>query len=104
MPIERAASAPASSEMEMEDIYSEEGGPAEATETEETETVEVEPHTELVSKKLLLGQSVKPGDKVTLTVVKDYGDEVELKYVMEEAEPEERVESTEDSELEELTA
>lgn len=63
---------------EMDEIYSEDES---ETVEESTETVEsVEPHSELVSKKLLLGKSVKPGDKVILTVVKDYGDDVELKY------------------------
>lgn len=63
---------------EMDELYSEDES---ETVEESTEKVEsVEPHSELVSKKLLLGKSVKPGDKVILTVVKDYGDEVELKY------------------------
>ena len=97
MPILRETSAgtPSESEMEMESLYSDqEGG-----EGEKEEKSEVSPHSELVSKKLLMGKSVKPGDKVILTVVKDYGDEVELKYAMEGSEKEPM---SEDKELEEL--
>jgi hypothetical protein len=42
-----------------------------------------EGHTELVSKKLLdvdEDSTVKPGDEFVLQVVKDWGNEVELKY------------------------
>lgn len=84
----------------MDDLYSED---ASETMTETTETASVEPHSELVSKKLLLGKSVKPGDKVILTVVKDFGDEVELAY-SEEPEAEEEAGMTEDEELDMLSA
>ena len=79
----------------MDDLYSED---ASETKTETTETASVEPHSELVSKKLLLGKSVKPGDKVILTVVKDFGDEVELSY-KDDAEEAEETGMTEDEEL-----
>lgn len=79
----------------MDDLYSED---ASETETETTEKMSVEPHSELVSKKLLLGKSVKPGDKVILTVVKDFGDEVELAY-KNDAEVEDETSMTEDEEL-----
>lgn len=85
---------------EMDDLYSED---ASETVEESTDTMEsVEPHSELVSKKLLLGKSVKPGDKVILTVVKDFGDEVELAYKDDAEEPEETG-MTEDEELEALS-
>jgi len=87
---------------EMDDLYSEDD--SETVEETSTETVEsVEPHSELVSKKLLSGKSVKPGDKVVLTVVKDFGDEVELKYSTESKESE-KPEMTEDEELDALSA
>ena len=87
---------------EMDDLYSEDD--SETVEETSTETVEsVEPHSELVSKKLLSGKSVKPGDKVILTVVKDFGDEVELKYSTESKESE-KSEMTEDEELDALSA
>jgi hypothetical protein len=93
---------PASSDSEMESLYSEE----EVTDTEETseveDTKEVEGYTELVSKKLLLGKDAKVGDKVILTVVKDYGDEVELKYSTASSEPKETM--SEDEELDALSA
>ena len=86
----------------MDDLYSEDD--SETVEETATETVEsVEPHSELVSKKLLSGKSVKPGDKVVLTVVKDFGDEVELKYSTESKESE-KSEMTEDEELDALSA
>lgn len=85
---------------EMDDLYSEDDS---ETMTETTETASVEPHSELVSKKLLLGKSVKPGDKVILTVVKDFGDEVELAY-NDEGEAEEETSMTEDEELDMLSA
>lgn len=81
---------------EMDDLYSEDA--SETVEETATETVKsVEPHSELVSKKLLLGKSVKPGDKVILTVVKDFGDEVELAY--RDGEETEETGMTEDEEL-----
>jgi hypothetical protein len=93
---------PASSDSEMESLYSEE----EVTDTEETsegeEPKEVEGYTELVSKKLLLGKDAKVGDKVILTVVKDYGDEVELKYSTASSESKETM--SEDEELDALSA
>lgn len=98
MPIEK--SAPADSDMES--IYEEEAV-VESPETPEVESG-VEGHTELVTKKLLLGKDVKPGDKVILTVVKDYGDEVELKYETESSDSKETVEMTEDEELDMLSA
>lgn len=72
----------------MEGLYSdEESAPDAVEETEaEADPDAVEPHSELVSKKLLMGKAVKPGDRVVLEVVKDYGDEVELRYASEEEE------------------
>ena len=57
-----------------------------APEESEAET-KAEPHTELITSKLLMGKSVKPGDKVVLTVVKSYGDEVEVSYSKEAPKP-----------------
>ncbi len=95
-----AKSAPADSDMES--LYEEEA----VVESPETPAEEsgVEGHTELVTKKLLMGKDVKPGDKVILTVVKDYGDEVELKYETESSDSEETAEMTEDEELDMLSA
>lgn len=94
MPIVKESNGSAS---EMDSLYSEEE-PASSASTSEDKP-EVEAYTELVSSKLLSGKSVKPGDRVVLTVVKSYGDEVELKYGTEKAE---KPEMSEDDELDSL--
>ena len=48
--------------------------------SKEPEKSEVEPHSELVSKKLMGGHEVKPGDEIVVQVVAVHGDEVEIKY------------------------
>lgn len=72
-------------------------------ETGETETVEeteeIPPVTDLIDKKLLGGQSVKPGDRIILEVVAINGDGVEVKYATEEEEP---TEPSEDEQLAQL--
>jgi len=82
---------------EMDNLYSSEESPnAEAPEMEqegeapENETVdqeEAESGTAVIDNKVLSPQGValKEGDKVILTVVKNYGDESEVKYVPEKA-------------------
>lgn len=79
-------------ESDMDGLYSEESDGAStsddtAPDESEGETKMAEPHTELISSKLLMGKSVKPGDKLILEVVKSYGDEVEVKYGSEKPEP-----------------
>lgn len=86
------------SDSEMDELYSEDESDSPAS-TSESDTPEVEAYSELVSKKLLSGKSVKPGDKVILTVVKDFGDEIELKYSTEKAD---EPEMSEDDELDSL--
>ena len=61
------------SDSEMDDLYSEDESDSSGSTAEKESTAAVEPFTELVSKKLLSGKTVKPGDKVILTVVKDFG-------------------------------
>jgi len=78
-------------ESDMDGLYSEESdtppmSDESAPEESEAET-KAEPHTELITSKLLMGKSVKPGDKLILEVVKSYGDEVEVKYGSESSKP-----------------
>lgn len=87
------------SDSEMDSIYSEDESDSSGSTVEADKAEAVEPFTELVSKKLLSGKTVKPGDKVILTVVKDFGDEVELKYSTEKAD---EPEMSEDDELDSL--
>jgi len=76
---------------DMDGLYSEESEDAPMSDESAPEESEAEPkaepHTELITSKLLMGKSVKPGDKVVLTVVKSYGDEVEVKYGSESSKP-----------------
>lgn len=71
--------------MNEDELYAEEtesAPPAEAP-AEEPPKEDSGEHTELVSKKLLGLESddeIKPGHECTLTVVKDYGKEVEVRY------------------------
>ena len=66
---------------------------------------EVEGHTELISKKLLGGKEFKPGEEVVLKIVKDYGDQVEVKYATEKGGAEKPMhEMSEDEELDALSA
>jgi len=96
MPIVRDST---DSDSEMDSLYSEDESDSSDSTADTDKDTAVEPFTELVSKKLLEGKTVKPGDKVILTVVKDFGDEVELKYSTEKAkEPE----MSEDDELDSL--
>ena len=90
MPIIRSGSEVTS---DMDGLYSEDSeqpSTSEESSPEESEGGEekmAEPHTELISSKLLMGKSVKPGDKLILEVVKSYGDEVEVKYGSEKSKP-----------------
>ncbi len=79
-------------ESDMDGLYSEESDEPSMSDTSAEEQSEgedkgAEPHTELISSKLLMGKSVKPGDKLILEVVKSYGDEVEVKYGSEKSAP-----------------
>lgn len=86
-------------ESDMDDLYEEESSSEPMSDdSSESEEASTEPATELISSKLIMGKSVKPGDKVVLEVVKTYGDEVEVKYASEGKKPS----MTEDEELEAL--
>lgn len=68
--------------------------------SKESEKSEVQPHSELVSKKLMGGQEVKPGDEIVVQVVAVHGDEVEVKYAPhKEGGQEESGEMDEDEQL-----
>lgn len=70
---------------DMDGLYSDEE--SEPSMPEESESSEApEPHTELISSKMVMGKEVKPGDRIILEVVKNYGDEIEVKYGSEEKE------------------
>jgi len=88
---------------DMDSLYSEESDEA-STSDESADTAEkpeVEPHSELISSKLVMGKEVKPGDQIILEVVKSYGDEIEVKYASKEKSSEDSM--SEDAELEALS-
>lgn len=73
------------SDSEMDSLYSEEEPDSSTDKSDTKEESEVEGHTELISKKLINGKTVKKGDKVILTVVQDFGDDVEVSYRTEKS-------------------
>lgn len=86
---------------DMSSLYSEEeqGGETMAEGSEQPSKPEVQPHSELVSKKLMGGLEVKPGDKIAVTVVAVHGDEVEVKYATEDKAEESEPAMDEDEQL-----
>lgn len=76
----------------MDSLYSPEGSTsaAEPEETEETESIDEEEAsspTAVIDNKVLspAGKPLKEGDKITITVVKNFGDESEIKITTESA-------------------
>lgn len=96
MPILRKNTGDSASEMEA--LYDRED---ETGETALPEKPEVQPHTDLIDKKLLMGRSVKPGDRIVLEVVAVNSDGVEVKYATEKGA--EEPEMSEDEQLTGLT-
>lgn len=86
---------------DMESLYSEEEPSSSSSESSKPDEKEkdVEDHTELVSKKLLGGKEVKEGDEIVVQVVKDYGDEVEVRYAPAKPDNKEPHGMSEDEEL-----
>lgn len=89
------------SDSELDSLYSEEEPDSSAKPSGSTKEPEVEEHTELISSKLIKDKEVKKGDRIVLTVVKSYGNEVEVKYGSEKSE---KPDMSEDEELDALSA
>jgi hypothetical protein len=70
--------------------------------SDESAKSEVQPHTELVSKKLMGDHEVKPGDEIVVQVVAIHGDEVEVKYAPAEKDGDKSGGMDEDQQLETL--
>lgn len=89
------------SDSEMDSLYSEEEPDSSTDKSDTKEESEVEGHTELISSKLINGKEVKKGDRIVLTVVKSYGEDIEVKYGSEKSE---KPDMSEDEELDALSA
>jgi hypothetical protein len=95
-------------EDEMGGLYPSEAAPAES-ETESVETTETETETvdeeadeqpsALLPKSALAGMSLKEGETITLKVVKDYGDEIEVSPVSGPSKPKKSMMTSSDDEL-----
>ncbi len=70
---------------ESPEVSSGETAKEESSETESIDQEEAESSTAVVSNKVLSpgGEPLKEGDTITLTIVKNFGDESEIKYAKE---------------------
>lgn len=90
------------SDSEMDSLYSEEEPDSSTDKSDTDKESEVEGHTELISSKLIKGKEVKKGDRIVLTVVKHYGEDIEVRYASEKSDK--SPEQDADEELDALSA